>query len=68
MSKKNKKSHAGMIVILVILVLAVAGGTAFYLYQRQQPKKNCRTVPGQHAENGLYHNGIPASEQRSLSP
>lgn len=28
-----------MIVILVILVLAVAGGTAFYLYQRQQPKK-----------------------------
>ncbi len=39
MSKKNKKSHAGMIVILVILVLAVAGGTAFYLYQRQQPKK-----------------------------
>ena len=39
MSKKNKKSHAGLIVILVILVLAVAGGTAFYLYQRQQPKK-----------------------------
>ena len=37
MSKKNKKSHAGLIVILVIL--AVAGGTAFYLYQRQQPKK-----------------------------
>ena len=37
MSKKNKKSHAGLIVILVILVLAVAGGTAFYLYQRQQP-------------------------------
>lgn len=39
MSKKNKKSHAGLIVILVILVLAVASGTAFYLYQRQQPKK-----------------------------
>ena len=39
MSKKNKKSHAGLIVILVILVLAVAGGTAFYRYQRQQPKK-----------------------------
>lgn len=39
MSKKNKKSHAGLIVILVILILAVAGGTAFYLYQRQQPKK-----------------------------
>ena len=39
MSKKNKKSHAGLIVILVILVLAVAGGTAFYLHQRQQPKK-----------------------------
>lgn len=39
MSKKNKKSHAGLIVILVILALAVAGGTAFYLYQRQQPKK-----------------------------
>lgn len=39
MSKKNRKSHAGLIVFLVILVLAVAGGTAFYLYQRQQPQK-----------------------------
>ena len=67
MSKKNKKSHAGLIVILVILVLAVAGGAAFYL-SAPAAEKNCRTVPGQHAENGLYHNGIPASEQRSLSP
>lgn len=68
MSKKNKKSHAGLIVILVILVLAVAGGTAFYLYQRQQPKKTAEQFLDSMQKNGLYHNGIPASEQRSLSP
>lgn len=39
MAKKNKKGHAGLIVLILVLVLAIGGGAGFYFYQRQQPRK-----------------------------
>ena len=39
MAKKNKKGHAGLIIFILILVLAIGGSAGFYFYQRQQPRK-----------------------------
>ena len=33
MSKNTKKSHIGLIIFIIILVLAIAGGAGFYFYQ-----------------------------------
>ena len=38
-NKKHRKRPVGLILFLLVLILALAGGAAYYLYQRRQPEE-----------------------------
>ena len=33
MAQKNKKGHAGLIIFIIVLILAIGGGAGFYFFR-----------------------------------